>query len=137
MCVLWTKVRVLNSLKRVRFHHMMVYSNLNLILQTGTGKKTNLCKILRGYYIRELAHLVVLKRKQAWKYLLNFLPKVNWNCTRNTLFPVLFGYFQSSMGLASNCYDFIRFPIRIWLNNYSLKWAGAVWQCELVHLEVS
>ena len=65
LCVLWTKVRVLNSLKRVRFHHMRVYSNLNLILQTGTGKKTNLCKILRGYYIRELAHLVVLKRKQA------------------------------------------------------------------------
>ena len=47
------KVRVLNSLKRVRFHYMRLYSNLDLMPQTGTGKKPNACKIMRGHYVRQ------------------------------------------------------------------------------------
>ena len=51
--MLWIKVRVLNSLKRVPFHYMSLYSNLDLMPRTGTGKKPNACKIIREHYMRQ------------------------------------------------------------------------------------
>ena len=56
--------RVLNSLKRVPFHYMRLYSNLDLMPQTGTGKKPNACKIMRGNYMRQ-TRLPCCSRKEA------------------------------------------------------------------------
>ena len=125
--MLQIKVRVLNSLKRVPFHYMRVYSSHNLMPQTGTGKKTNVCEILREHYMRETS-------SPCWKHLLYFILKTNRKCTRSSYIPYFIWIFPMSTGLAPNRYDYMRFPIRIWLNYVLLRWAGAFCQSKPVYL---
>ena len=53
----------------------------------------------------------------------------------NLLFQLLYIWiFLFGTGLALNQYNYMRFPVSLWLTYGSFRWISVVWQSKLVHL---